>query len=143
MNTRNLDCLQKINTPLYFYIGIHKASYNHISKKFFTFQAEKSTTLCADRTKNIYPSTYTKEKSGTSMRRKTKKTYTSTHNETRGAVCIPASSYSACMYKSLNCPFFISIFIPRPRGCSILTQRFLFVQSERKNIFLCLLWSSF
>ena len=52
---------------------IHKASYNHISKKFFTFQAKKSTTLCADRTKNIYPSTYTKEKSGTSMRKQNKK----------------------------------------------------------------------
>ena len=59
---------------------------------------------------------------------KTKKTYTSTHNETRGAVCIPASSYCACMYKSLNCPFYISIFIPRPRGCSILTQKNLFVK---------------
>ena len=69
------------------------------------------------------------------MRRKTKKTYTSTHNETRGAVCIPASSYSACMYKSLNCPFCMLIFIPRLRGCSILTQRFLFVQSEWKNYF--------
>ena len=40
---------------------------------------------------------------------KIKKTYTSTHNETRGAVCIPASSYCACMYKSLNCPFCISV----------------------------------
>ena len=74
---------------------------------------------------------------------KTKKTYTYTHNETRDAVCIPASSYCACMYKSLNCPFCISIFIPQPRGCFILTQRFLFVQSEWKNIFLCLLWSRF
>ena len=39
------------------------------------------------------------------------------------------------MYKSLNCPFCISIFIPRPRGCSILTQSFIFVQSEWKNYF--------
>ena len=54
-------------------MGIHKASYNQISKSFFTFQAEKQTALCADRTKNIYPSTYTKEKLGTSMRRKIKK----------------------------------------------------------------------
>ena len=54
-------------------MGIHKATYNHISKSFFTFQAEKSTALCTGRTKNIYPSTYPKEKSGTSMRRKTKK----------------------------------------------------------------------
>ena len=32
-------------------MGIHKASYNHISKNLFTFQAKKSTTLCADSTK--------------------------------------------------------------------------------------------
>ena len=87
-------------------MGIHKASYNRISKSSFTsprenikwlsgktfisllIQVKNRAPLCAD---------------------KTKKTYTSTHNETRGAVCIPISSYCACMYKSLNCPFCISI----------------------------------
>ena len=88
--------------------------------------------------KLICPSTYTWEfklhpttnfsKITFTFQAKQKKTYTSTHNETRGAVCIPASSYCACMYKSLNCPFCISIFIPRPRGCSILTQKNLFVK---------------
>ena len=75
---------------------------------------------------------------------KQKKTYTSMHNETRGAVCIPITSYCACMYKSLNCPFCMLIFIPQPHGCSILTQRFFICPVRIKKLFfLCLLWSRF
>ena len=132
MNTRNLDCLQKINLPLYLYMGIYKASYNRISKSSFTSPRENIKRLSG---KIFSPLLIQRKNWSPLCADKTKKTYTSTHNETRGAVCIPISSYCACMYKSLNWPFCISIFIPRPRGCSILTQSFLFVQSEWKNYF--------
>ena len=112
LNTRKLDCLQKINFPLHLYMGIYKASYNRTSKNSSLFKPK------------IQPCyAHTKQK----------KTYTSTHNETRGAVCIPASSYCACMYRSLI--FLCVCFIPQPRGCYILTQSFIFVQSEWKNCF--------
>ena len=40
LNTRNFDCLQKINLSLHLYKGLHKASYNQISKSFFTYPKE-------------------------------------------------------------------------------------------------------
>ena len=92
--------------------------------------------------KLIYPSTYTKENLGTSMRRKTKKTYTSTHNETRGAVCIPVSSYCACMYKSLL--FLYVCFYPTVSWVLYLnTEIFICPVRMKKITFLCLLWSRF
>ena len=127
LNTRNFDCLQKINLSLHLYKGIHKATYNHFFKNFFTSTRGNIKRLSG---KTFSPLLIQRKNRAPLCAGKQKKTYTSTHNETRGAVCIPISSYSACLYKSLNCPFCISIFIPRLRGCSILTQRFLFVQSE-------------
>ena len=106
-------------------MGIYKASYNRISKSSFTSPRENIKRL----SEKIFSPLLIQRKNWTPLcAGKTKKTYTSTHNETRGAVRIPASSYCACMYKSLNCPFCILIFIPRPRGCSILAQKNLFVK---------------
>ena len=110
-------------------MGIHKATYNQTSKKFLHFSSRKINSSMHRQNKKYLSLYLYKGKIGhLYAQAKQKKTYTSMHNETRGAVCIPASSYCACMYKSLNCPFCISIFIPRPRGCSILTQKNLFVK---------------
>ena len=69
------------------------------------------------------------------MRRKTKKTYTSTHNETRGAVCIPISSYCACMYKSLNCPFCILNSYPTSSWVLYLNTEFFICPVRMKKLF--------
>ena len=111
---------------LHLYMGIQKASYNRILKSSFTSPRENIKRLSG---KIFIPLLIQRKNRAPLCAGKTKKTYTSTHNETRAAVCIPVSSYCACMYKSLNCPFCIWIFLPRPRGCYILTQKNLFVKN--------------
>ena len=127
LTTKNFDCLQKINFAFHLHMGIHTALYNQLFKNSFHFLSRK---VNRPMHKNFIPLLIQRKNRAPLCAGKQKKTYTSTHNETRGAVSIPIGSYCACMYKSSNYPFCISIFRPRPRGCSILTQSFLFVQSE-------------
>ena len=78
-------------------MGIYKASYNRISKSSFTSPRENIKRL----SEKIFSPLLIQRKNWTPLcAGKTKKTYTSTHNKTRGAVCIPASSYCTCMYRS-------------------------------------------
>ena len=87
-------------------MGIHKATYNQTSKKVSSLFKPKNKQLYAQAEQKIFiPLLIQRKNRAPLCAGKTKKTYTSTHNETRGAVCIPASSYCACMYKSLNYPF--------------------------------------
>ena len=89
-------------------MGIHKASYNHISKISSLFKPKNQRLYAQTEQKIFIPLLIQRKNWAPLCADKTKKTYASTHNETRGAVCIPISSYCACMYKSLNCPFCIS-----------------------------------
>ena len=111
-------------------MGIYKASYNRISKSSFTSPRENIKRL----SEKIFSPLLIQRKNRTPLcAGKTKKTYTSTHNETRGAVCIPASSYCTCMYRSSL--FVYVCFYPTASWVLYLNTEFFICPVRMKKYF--------